>query len=99
MGWNSLPDIKLSKRVLPDSWIQFVQTNITQTAGGEEDTTKNATHDSERIVDCTLELPLKDYPLSKNYTGLLSFSSRTEAKEREENEMFETPLGRKSRTR
>jgi hypothetical protein len=92
IDWNSFPNIKLIKSVL-DSWIQFVQTNITQTAGGEEDTSKNVTHDCERIADCTLELPLKDYPLSKNYIRLLSFISGSEAKERQKNKMFDTQHG------
>jgi hypothetical protein len=57
IGWKSFQDIELSESVLPDSWIQSIQTNIThwQTAGGEEGTLKNVIHDSERNVACTSE--------------------------------------------
>lgn len=93
IGWNSSPCIEISKSVLPDSWIQYVKTNNIQTAGGEEDTSKNVIHDSERIVYCTLESPLKDNTLSKNYIGLLLFSSRIEADRKQGNETFDTPRG------
>ena len=93
IGWNSSPCIEISKSVLPDSWIQYVKTNNIQTAGGEEDTSENVIHDSERIVYCTLESPLKDNTLSKNYIGLLLFSSRIEADRKQGNETFDTPRG------
>ena len=32
IGWNSFPDIELTRSVLLDSWPMFIQTNITQTA-------------------------------------------------------------------
>jgi hypothetical protein len=97
VGCKSSPDIDISKSVLPDSWLEFIQINRTQTAWGEEHTVMNVAHDSKRNVDCTLELPLKDSLLLENFDGLLLFSSSvaTKANGMQATKMFDTLRGTK----